>query len=265
MIYILDQDLAKSAQALDDKSLDKQIKDIAQVLCNVHEERIAKANKIIENAKQGGNTELQRNMSFYLMEQLIKYDIDPPLKYKTNKKLLLWSKWARTCKANYLYLVEYGLVCVFEWEHRHDEKFDNIGWRKQSINKHLKVLRWARNNVPDLPVKNEKISIPLQLTGTGGFGYFPRKVSYETTQFPLVIPKKYIVAKFDPKDFDKNGHDQSLTIQFYRNYYQDKLKQYFTKLQKQHQNHFNGFDGFNCNCEYPLKWTNREKPKWLEV
>jgi len=264
MIYILDQDLAKSAQALDDKSLDKQIKDIAQVLCNVHEERIAKANKIIENAKQGGNTELQRNMSFYLMEQLIKYDIDPPLKYKTNKKLLLWSKWARTCKANYLYLVEYGLVCVFEWEHRHDEKFDNIGWRKQSINKHLKVLRWARNNVPDLPVKNEKISIPLQLTGTGGFGYFPRKVSYETTPFPLVIPKKYILFSGFTIDSQQPYLEKSI-IRSYRNYYQAKLEQYFNKLQKHHSKHFNGFDGFNCDCEYTVKWTNRNKPEWLEV
>lgn len=239
MIYILDQNLAKSAQALDDKSLDKQIKDIAQVLCNVHWTFKWESKRF--------------NVIAFFTEK------------GKNKTLDQWIGWALECKANYLYLVELGLACVFEWEHRHDEKFDNIGWRKQPINKHLKVLRWARDNVPDLPVKNEKISIPLQLTGTGGFGYFPRKVSYETTQFPLVIPKKYIVAKFDPKDFDKNGHDQSLTIQFYRNYYQDKLKQYFTKLQKQHQNHFNGFDGFNCNCEYPLKWTNREKPKWLEV
>ncbi len=41
-IFILDHDPKKIAEMLDDKSLTKMIKDVAQVLCDAHEEVLQK-------------------------------------------------------------------------------------------------------------------------------------------------------------------------------------------------------------------------------
>src|SRR3954464_3197699 len=99
MIYILDNDPAKCAQMLDDKSLDKMIKDITQALRTVY------LDSIIHPLDKG--RECWNDAVMHLGQgQWVP-------KEKSNHEK--WSIWARECKANYLYLVEMGLACLSEW------------------------------------------------------------------------------------------------------------------------------------------------------
>jgi len=187
-IYILDNDHKKIAEYLDDKSLDKMIKNIAQVLCDVHLFK-----------------------SFFHSKEI---------KDK-------WSRWARECKANYLYLVELGFTL-------YSESVFRFGLKKINANRR-DVIRWCYENVPDLPKR-------CFSCGDDSESHMCQKCwnDKRPNSFPLVMPKKYIVDGFDPNDFDKEGNGQSLTIQSYRNYYRaNKLKQ---------------------NIQ---KWTRRQKPDWL--
>lgn len=111
-IYILDNDPVKCAQSLDDKSLNKMIKDIAQVLCNVHR----------------------------------KIEFDKHYMYVTNIPLKptdwdsKWSQWARECRANYLYLVDLLETCLGEYS-----------FRKLPCKFYFKFFNitiWARDNCP---------------------------------------------------------------------------------------------------------------------
>jgi hypothetical protein len=116
MIYILDNDPKKCAEALDDKSLDSMIRDIAQVLCNVHHGTYPQLTNI-------------------------------PLKPTRDKihqaiKLTGWGSWARECRANYLWLVELGDSLAVEYQYRFNKR----------SNKYMKTFHWARDNVPDLPL-----------------------------------------------------------------------------------------------------------------
>ncbi len=159
MIYILDQDPRKTAEYLDDKSLDKMIKDIAQALCNVS------ISLRIDKALSRDNYALS----------------DTPLDYSLDKKILAWKEWARECEANYLYLVELGMQCGHEINSRGPQN------NKKTYNA-LKGIVWARDNVPDLPIK-----CPSYNKGM--------------TEFPAAKPK-YLRAD---------------TIRTYRNYYKSKL------------------------------------------
>ncbi len=114
-IYILDHEPKKTAEYLDDKSLDKIIKDIAQILCNVHYETSLTVD--FENAP-----------TF-------------PKDFAKNSK---WSQWARGCKANYFYLVQLGYAIGKELIHRDLAKKNNYANRM--------LIDWAANNVPDLPL-----------------------------------------------------------------------------------------------------------------
>ena len=120
-IYILDNNPAECAKMLDDKSLDKMIKDIAQVLCNVHHE-----------------------LSDYINDADY-FDDDIPLCWSGHSlkhyKNAEWSSWATECNANYLYLVNLGLACSYEIEiHRKI--------RSNYNKKYAEILRWARENIP---------------------------------------------------------------------------------------------------------------------
>lgn len=151
MIYILDQDLAKSAQAVANNDLEKQIKAIAQTLCNVHHDIN------------------QLNGTYESHHHLI------PAIGKDNKFYYNWTKWARECVANYKWLVELGLACCKEYNYRSCKcancRGNNCPYRGQHIDQ--SVIEWANDFVPDLP-----------------FSLLPTK-NYPMTPFPTVMPKKY--------------------------------------------------------------------------
>lgn len=115
MIYILSHDIKEIPKLLDDKSLNTMIKDVAQVLCNVHW-------KILDFEH---------------------YELDIPLDWskKAFNEECIWTQWASKCKANYLYLVELLYECLMEYRYR------------ISGHKCYKILCWARDNVPDLSIK----------------------------------------------------------------------------------------------------------------
>jgi hypothetical protein len=218
MIYIIDSDPTKCAQALDDKSLNVMIRDIAQVLCNVH----------------------------YIYEAYdMLYDVSKvPLKVKTKTILAedQWSQWARECVANYKYLVELGLALCVEFSRRSDRLADSKdGDADFDIHPLNKTIRWARDNVPDLP-----IPIGSMVIDTNNVAHTIR------TPFPLVMPKKYILSI--PYNNGKevmahidNGTTEWDTVSSYRNYYQAKLTIRMAKVDNK------------------IVWTNREKPQWIHL
>lgn len=221
MIYILDNDPKLAASYLDDKSLDSMIKDISQVLCNVHHAELYKKNQ---------ETKIDRTV-FQIVEDYNRLETNLPLKYKQNKgQWGKWTQWARECKANYLYLCD--LCWELEKEHRYRfNKYKNLGF-----------LNYARDNVPDLPVKC-------------------RSYNYGMTDIPLVMPEKYFALKFEEvyiKDH-REPYKTQLIIQSYRNYYQAKLEQKYMRAD------CGCAHACDCPWENPIKFTNRSKPTWLEI
>lgn len=105
MIYILDEEIKKCAQYLDDRALKRMIKDIAQTLCNAH----------------------------YYGEDKDK----PPLEFSNKKSIAEWVTWIEDSRANYLRLVELGLACCDESYHRHGITDFNVEYRN--------IMLWARD------------------------------------------------------------------------------------------------------------------------
>lgn len=220
-IYILDNDPAKCAQMLDDKSLDRMIKDIAQVLCNVHWE-------------------------VYYHEGIDRYKNKtlPPAKYlqaSRNKSINTWAQWAKECAANYHCLVELGLSCIAESHAR--EIAASIG------RKHRDTLKWARDNVPDLPNRDKEI----------GCGCPECEENFKNCArpLPLVIPKKYVYdnsyAEHISNTKDAREYTLDSTITSYRNYYKAKIK----------LKHF----GEVCTCicfKKDMQWTRRALPDFIK-
>lgn len=225
-IFILDNAPAKCAQALDDKSLDKMIKDIVQVLCNVH---------WFDYYHEGTEGYVYKNK------------LKIPIKYK---KLSddLWTVWARECRANYLYLVELAELCSRELNYRFE------GLTENKIDYEI-ILLWAKDNVPD-------IYDPHKIVCTNEFTL--EHIKGKPTPFPLVIPKKCLdidVKKYSRWNSGLRLNDQ---ISIYRNYYLARLKQIFKYnkgilwmgLLKEH--------GICIECnKHKVRWTRREKPEWL--
>jgi len=130
MIYILGTP-QETAQALDDKSLDRMIKDIAQVLCNVH---------WLDHAIRYSPN----------LERFEKLENSVPLKEKS-LNTCSWSQWAKDCEANYLYLVELGLELMVEHVYPRC-----LG----PTNKYMEAILWAKGNVPVL-TGDEYMTCPL--------------------------------------------------------------------------------------------------------
>jgi hypothetical protein len=122
-IYILDNDPVKCALALDDKSLDKMIRSIAQVLCNVH--------WLIDSDETEYNREYPytKNVSWPI-EWASFADCD-----------CKWTHWIAECVANYNYLVTLGISCDWELAHRNNFKLSK---------KYHDIFEWARDNTPSL-------------------------------------------------------------------------------------------------------------------
>lgn len=174
-IYILDNDHKLNTQYLDDKSLNKMIKDIAQVLCNVH---------------------WKHQRATYRYQ---KYNI--PLNVKENKTWNVWTGWTIQARTNYLWLVDLGEQCLKESFYRH-AKIQADGTRFIAPHKLEHVIRWARDNIPDLPRASE--------------GYRRHNNENFITPLPLVMPRKYFI---------KFPYRMIHIVESYRNYYQVKLTQ----------------------------------------
>ncbi len=227
MIYILDQDPKKCAEMLDDKSLDKMILDIAQVLCNVHH---IKSSEYCKDGRIVSDTEY-----FSIVSKI-------PLSYKHDKgkitALLKWTRWARECKANYLGLVELGDNLLVEHEYR------GGAWKGKERNV-VKAIFWARDNVPDLPVCGCKIeSNDPEIQELMGCG-FPTPLP-----FPLVIPKKSYVYKNNRDTRYALALNAIDRIESYRDYYKSNITAYIRRSSGK-------------SFAEPVIWTNRSKPEWL--
>ncbi len=127
-IYILDNSKIKCSTSLDDKSLDFMIRDIVQVLCNVH------------------------NLSLFWDPKN-----PPPFPGKESKFLNAWTEWVIKCKDNYLYLFDLGIYCCSEWCLRNYYEY----FKKPVYNKFWESLVWCRNNIPDLPSIGCMSTLPL--------------------------------------------------------------------------------------------------------
>lgn len=225
-IFILDNDPQKIAEYLDDRSLDSMIKDIAQVLTGCH----------------------QAIPEYWVFKNTINH--------------LKWIKWARECKANYLYLVDLGISCTEERYHRlgkfvtkreHDVEYESCVEYKEL--KAEAVIDWANENVPNLPdtmqsaggfyMDDETAGVFIQLPPITG-----------VTLFPLVIPKKYQPYQLNCEDHPKEFE----IIVSCRNYYQAKLK---PKPCRKHDCCLYANKGYCLTNE--VKWTNRSKPDWVQL
>lgn len=227
-IYILDKDPKLCAQMLDDKSLDKMIKSIAQVLCNAHyidvDHRIKDFYK--NPSKSGGH--LYGEKGAITMEN--KFEESIPLSESKNCE---WSEWAYKCKANYLWLVELGLNCIKEYNLRFSL---NMHMLQQA--RHCKhPIEWARDNVPDLPpvVKYENGNQTRYI------------LNRDHTPLPLVMPKKY---------FKSYPYSLIHIVESYRNWYQAKMKK------------LSNCECSECKGMLALhdpQWTNQSRPEWLNL
>lgn len=214
-IFILHEDPTELAKMLDDHSLNEMIKYIAEVLCNVHRE--------VSNVK--------------VYDKFLD-TIPLEFKYK-NENYNEWSKWARECKANYLWLARLLDECLNEHEHR----FNCTRKEKNNVtklyDKYFDTMILANNNVPDLPEG--------QMLCTADF---PTRNSINLlTPFPMTVPKKYMY--FNRKKLNCNYDEKREIINSYRIFYREKIRKYYKK---------------KPSCfESKIKWTNREMPDWINL
>jgi hypothetical protein len=205
---------------LDDTTLSKQIKAIAQVLCNVHIMLHRQRVELFKNDKSQPSP--------------INFDL-PPEKMLHGKPIDdEYTLWASTCRANYLALVDMGLPIIQECIYRWNEPMP------ESVNyKYPEAIWWARDNVPELPIKHV---FNCKCEGQ----WICDECQYsEHTPFPLCVPAKRIIRK--ECEHSKGNADLSLNMHMfdiditesYRNYYRAKLPK-------------------------DAKWTRRDKPEYLK-
>lgn len=228
-IFILSEDPAECAKMLDDRSLERMIKSIAQTLLNVH---------------------------WYPHRNAVESYIDIPGIYK--EVHVEWTQWARSCSANYRYLVRLGIACCREFHYRNSEKCDeekvyngddNCGaWHKMRG-----VFDWARDNEPDLPeVENTNNPHIVRCMFTG-------------TPLPLVMPKKYIYAC----PCCQRTRIVECVVKSYRNFYLSKIRKLYEKCSNCNNTCFDencytcGMQDIADNLNAPT-WTKRERPEFLE-
>jgi hypothetical protein len=224
-IYILDEDPKLCVQALDDESLDKMIKDIAQVLCNIHWEIYWHEGKEVYGDRQ------LPSMKYLLAEK--------------SKTIHEWAEWARECKSNYIFLIDLLCSLLSELTYRIylplDDKHNNLWW------KYGDIARWMRDNMPNLPLYKE-------LPSDGS-----------RSQLPLVMPKKYSEHTPANRRSNKlKIQDKFELYHAYRNYYKAKLRQLkFTATKQAARNVVNN-TGKSNTVTFP-RWTKRKKPEWLAL
>lgn len=241
MIYILDNDTAQIAQALDDRSLSRMISEIAQVLCAAH--------WILHNESSSPS------------------DLNlPPLPSGTTESTLdlrrPWSQWARSCLANYNYLVELGMRCCEEWSYRFSNVNLKITYNLKSAtknvdkkyyhqHKHQHVIEWAKSNVPDLPKNECTLDSCQKCTDDNKF--------YYGTPVPLAMPDRFNFVKECMRAKDT----PEATINSYRAYYQHNLQKGLRRVKKHSVPDYMG--GTTTPDPIIPKWTCRTQPDWLKL
>jgi hypothetical protein len=178
---------------LDDVSLDKQIKAIAQVLV-----------RVVYFITKNANTPLN------------------PFK-KMGKQEEIYFHWARSSRANYLKLVGMGVECSKERNYR---KGAIVKDPKSPIYKLMNVILWARDNIPELLDITEVDQCVALYTGDGTV--IPER-SDEATAFPLCVPDNYNLVKKNKKDLYSH-YIEILIDESYRNYYRAKIHKKISDL-----------------------------------
>ncbi len=161
-IYILDDDPNKCAEYLHDKSLTDMLRDIAQVLCNVHWLQFKKTNKIHEVPLQSKNMVPRIN--------------------KVNGKInhthvSEWTKWASESESNYIYLCNLGIELYLESVYRFSINKINM--------KYKDVIRWCWYNVPNF-VENKEFKLPLIIPNK-----YKKVYSYNEGSIVIQFNRKY--------------------------------------------------------------------------
>ncbi len=163
----------ETAKALDDRSLDKQIKAIAQTLCSVHWSHAKEA--YLPNCN--GDTEYKFNTD--------RIPLNP--KNFTDE----FTQWTGTCRANYSKLVDMGIEACKEAEYRYMHK---SYFGKPLKHKLQPVIEWCKSNCPELP-DSSITSFPITIP-----------VDYWVAEDPFPVcdlvasHKKYYRAKLPPEN-----------------------------------------------------------------
>jgi hypothetical protein len=214
---------------LDDKTLSRQIRNIAQVLCNVHHADIACLTDIKKIEEASAKIPL------------------PQKRFAEDK--ICW--WARECRANYLKLVDMGYKCMDEYVYRFND-YPDFGCGKN-------FLLWAVENVPDLPYgKIDKDCLQCDNDEKGSYGQPCDTHAWGTaTPFPLVMPDKYII--FDCDFYEPTA--EICIIESYRNYYRAKIKNKLADFVSDEQDKEIAL--FRKLQMAGVKFTRREKPERL--
>lgn len=191
----------ETAKALVDKDLDKQIKTLAQVLCQIHYQYID------YNAETLGHAQV-------LAGQIPIYD-----RTVFDNRRNEYSDWGYKCLANYMLLVEIGLECGNEYTYRftQDKEVSAYSaltkWKKHKLQP---VIDWARDNVPSLPIEVKEYSDVLKRDC-----YIPMP-----TPFPLCVRKEHIKRDYHPAYPNLHNDDYKSPINIiesYRNYYRSRF------------------------------------------
>jgi hypothetical protein len=236
MIFILDNDLNKSAAMLDDKSLEKQIKNIAQVLCNAH----------YYNLKLKG-------VGMALHEsQVAHIPLNKQMRNNSECRHLEWSLWAKECKGNYLWLVNYAIICCGEYYWRfmvreygnldHDNKCNEV-------EHYNAIILWARNKTPNLPNCLDKEKCTPDCGRTHCFWDDNHKM------IPVIVPKKYFHLEDSIEHPLKPGRMLFQEI----NLIESNRKFYKSKLISRETETSTIFTTRGINAQ----WTNQTAPEFL--
>lgn len=225
-IFILSNDPRETSTYLDDITLDKVIRNVAQVLCDVH--HYDREPYTPHCAKVCGDCV----HSECILRRFV------PMPYKETKDLFKWVIWAIECKANYLYLVELLDSCLSEHNFRFNKDEDNVFKKHIFFKKFNKLFLWTRDNIPDLPEGDIVLDSSISTLSR------PKSLA-------LIMPKKY--QRLLP---DQNP------IEFYRNFYQAKLKQFHNFCLVGCTDRVKNMPFQKCPR---IKWTNRKKPEWVKL
>jgi len=192
-IYILDQSTQKCAEFLDDKSLDQQIKDIGQLLCNVIHEGLNSTgfNRCKDSDKHPTS------------------HCEIPLRLKYTGNMAAFAEWVEISEDNFIFLYNLGIACCKEYNYRYHGGHPI----SDTLNhKYKKILEFCKNF---LLVPDKRIN------------------QLELTPIPTAMPEKYILpfdgdplksrTVFDYHVKIKGNIACCDVIKSYRNYYNNKL------------------------------------------
>jgi hypothetical protein len=142
IIWFLDESPKKTAQFLDDQALSDQIKNIAQVILQIHYKCIDHRALTLGEAQR-----IEKNMplEFFHADEL---------EGLYNNKDNLYANWGYECKANYNFLVNLGEQCCKEYNRRSCKcincRGSNCPYRFQHTL--LPIIKWALNNIPEFDI-----------------------------------------------------------------------------------------------------------------